>query len=141
MKHPVAGIGELRMLEFSVFIESGNQGSLRAIEFSMLPFDPKRIFTVGASAGGLRGNHAHKQCTQLLCCITGSVIVQCTDAENTSNVELKPNGDALLIPPGIWSSQTYEKDNSSLLVICDQPFDEDDYIRDFEKYRSLRKSK
>lgn len=37
----------------------------------------------------------------------------------------------------IWATQRYTEPDSQLLVICDQNFDEVDYIRDFEEFMSL----
>ena len=34
-----------------------------------VPFDIRRVFSVTAEAGDIRGDHAHKQCTQLLVCL------------------------------------------------------------------------
>ncbi len=51
---------------------------------------------------------------------------------------LDVSNQGLLIPPGIWASQTYIDNNSSLLVLCDQPFSEADYIRNYDEYLQYR---
>jgi len=103
-------------------------------EFLTFPFAVSRVFTVGANAGGLRGQHAHRKCTQLLVCISGQILVACDDSHQNAKFTLNPNSDALLLPPGIWSSQSYELDSSSLVVFCDYPYDEADYIRDLKNF-------
>ena len=43
----------------------------------------------------------------------------------------------LIIYPMVWAEQYYLKNNTILTVICDQKFDENDYIRNYQKYLSL----
>jgi hypothetical protein len=44
----------------------------------------------------------------------------------------------LLVPPGIWAEEIYEKPHSVLAVLCDRPYEEGDYIRDFEEFKAYR---
>ena len=51
-----------------------NNGALCAYETGdKVPFVIKRVFTVNAQQGDVRGNHAHSECTQLLVCVSGAV--------------------------------------------------------------------
>lgn len=129
---------DIELISFPIFMEQTEQGILRSFEMSLMPFDVKRIFTVRADAGGLRGQHAHRECAQLLVCISGQVSVLCNDSRHEVNYTLRPQSDALLLPPGIWSHQAYDFDSSSLLVFCDYPFDEADYIRDYGVFLNLK---
>jgi len=99
-----------------------------------IPFEIKRIFIVEAGAGQLRGKHSHRKCRQLLICSHGRVDVRCTDGEWEKIFLLNEPSTALLIPSGIWAEQTYTQQSNTLTVLCDLPYDEDDYIRDFEQY-------
>ena len=45
---------------------------------------------------------------------------------------------ALLVPPGIWAEQVYEGDDTVLMVLCDLPYDEADYIRDYTEFLAFR---
>ena len=42
-----------------------------------VPFIIQRVFTVAAKSGHARGDHAHRQCTQLLVCVSGRIRVSC----------------------------------------------------------------
>ena len=113
-----------------------------------IPFKVHRLLHIdNVPNGTTRGEHAHKNCTQLLACTKGKVTVTTTELseDKTSLVEktqtLTPPGatwtdtDFLVIPPLTWSKQTYE-DDASLAVICSRKYDEDSYIRDYEDFKN-----
>lgn len=105
-----------------------------------VPFAIARVFVVRAPVDAVRGQHAHKACTQLLTCPTGSVEVVCDDGSETASYILDRPEIGLLIPPSIWAQQTYRDPGSVLTVLCDRPYEAEDYIRDypqFQAYRSL----
>ena len=95
-----------------------------------VPFSIARVFTVIANKGSVRGDHAHYRCTQLLVCLSGAILVTCFDGRVTEKVHLENNGEGILIPPGIWATQEYQKDNSVMMVLCDRSYEPEDYIRD-----------
>ena len=100
-----------------------------------VPFSIKRVFVVRGFEGAVRGQHAHKTCSQFLTCPYGSVEVLCNDASDELLITLDRPEVGLLIPPSIWAKQTYLKDNSVLTVLCDKPYDAKDYIRNFDEYK------
>jgi dTDP-4-dehydrorhamnose 3,5-epimerase-like enzyme len=113
-------------------------GNLTVIQsFSDVPFPFFRIFYVNGMLGSVRGQHAHKECSQFLTCPVGSVSISCDDGKEKKIFILDRPNCGLLIPPGIWAEQTYMKDKSLLLVLCDKEYNESEYIRnynDFIKY-------
>jgi hypothetical protein len=78
--------------------------------------------------------HAHRQCQQLLICSFGEIEVSCTNGGWNRLYSLNNSTDALLIPAGVWATQKYIKKKNILTVICDTPYKESDYIRDFSVY-------
>ena len=100
-----------------------------------IPFSIARVFVVRASAGSIRGDHAHKACTQFLTCPFGVVEVRCDDGNNTAVFILDKPEIGLLIPPSIWARQSYMQANSVLTVLCDRPYESLDYIRDYENFK------
>ncbi len=131
-------IDDVSKVDFPFFNESN--GSLLVMEGGgVVPFAIARVFLVKAEAGSIRGNHAHYECFQLLQCSSGSISVTCSDAAASVIYCLDAPNQGLLIPPGIWASQSYVDSNSSLIVLCDKPFSEADYMRDYEKYLQFRK--
>lgn len=100
--------------------------------------DLRRVFVVSGHGGAVRGKHAHKELTQILVCLSGACRVTCDDGEARQEVLLDRPERALVIPPGIWATQHYIEPTNVLMVLCDLPFDEGDYIRDYVKFKAFR---
>ena len=122
------------------FNEAISQGTLRVIEGNDVPFSIQRVFTVLADIDGKRGEHAHKECNQLLTCVSGAIDLLCDDGNQRQTIKLRPDSDGVWVKSGIWAEQTYLENHSVLLVICDQPYDESDYIRDYDKFLEWKKN-
>ena len=103
----------LNKYSYPCIIEEKEQGILRVFESDDIPFEVKRVFTViNAKGSSKRGEHAHKKCNQLICCVAGEVNLICNDGENKDERLLSSESEAVLIPCGIWAEQDYLKDNS-----------------------------
>ena len=125
----------LKSFIFPCITEDKDQGVLRVFESQDIPFTIKRVFTVvNAKGGSKRGQHAHKKCNQLICCVAGKVNLICDDGNTQIETLLTPSNEAVLVPCGIWAAQDYLKDNSVIIVFCDQPYDENDYMRVYDEY-------
>ena len=120
---------------FPSIVDEKEQGILRVFESDNIPFVVKRVFSVvNAQGGSKRGQHAHKKCNQLICCVAGEVNLRCDDGNTQIEILLTPSNEAVLVPCGIWAVQDYIQDNSVIIVFCDQPYDENDYIRVYDEY-------
>jgi dTDP-4-dehydrorhamnose 3,5-epimerase-like enzyme len=125
----------LRTIHFPTFEDSN--GVLGIYEgMAHVPFDIKRVFTVSANENDIRGEHAHKKCTQLLICVSGEIRVDCDDGIQVSQYLLSGLSKGLLIPPCTWAKEEYLTDNAVLMVLCDRGYEADDYIRDFEEFKN-----
>lgn len=130
----------VKKYEYPSIVEKKAQGTLRVFESDDLPFTAKRVFTVvNAKRGSKRGQHAHKKCNQLICCVSGEINLICDDGKEKLEILLSPESGAILVPCGIWAEQDYLKDNSVIIVFCDQPYDENDYIRVYDEYLEWKK--
>jgi len=105
-----------------------------------LSFASVRLFTVRGNKGAVRGRHAHKRCTQFLICVHGEIDVECDDGSGKRLTVLDRGNKGLLIPPSIWSTETYCTDGAVLAVLCDRLYEEDDYIRDYDQFLTWRRS-
>lgn len=104
-----------------------------------IPFPVRRMFAVTAvSPGERRGHHAHRQLNQMLICMSGSIDVVTDDGHERRTYRLDHLSRGLHVPPGIWAEQTYEGPGTVLLVLCDQPYDEADYIREYDQFLAYR---
>lgn len=104
-----------------------------------VPFRVERVFNVMARKGDIRGDHAHKKCSQLMVCVVGTIRVICDNGIRKSEHMLTDMNVGLLVPPGVWAQQQYLTDNATLMVLCDRPYEPDDYIRkhaDFKEFFS-----
>lgn len=131
--------GKLHFIKIINFPEmKGVNGGLYIYESEkIIPFNIKRTFLVRANSGDVRGGHSHKNCSQLLICINGRIIVSCEDANEKISYELSDPSHGLLIPPGIWATQNYIENESMLLVFCDRLYEEFDYIRDYCAFKNM----
>jgi len=106
-----------------------------------VPFAIARAFVVRASTGSIRGQHAHKACSQLMTCLNGIVAIHCDDGHSVVTHTLDRMDQGLLVPPGIWAECRYQSSAAVLMVLCDRPYEIEDYIRDhaeFKKYRGIK---
>lgn len=102
-----------------------------------VPFEIQRVFTVSAALGDIRGAHAHKQCSQLLVCVSGEIRVACDDGSLVTHYVLGSMNSGLLVPPGIWATEEYMTDGAVMMVLCDRKYEEGDYIRDYAEFRDF----
>ena len=107
-----------------------------------VPFPIRRVFTVHARRAGLvGGKHAHRVCQQLLVCVHGACEVTCAATLDERRVyRLDQPDQGLLIPASIWGEQRYLTADTVLMVLCDQPYDAKDYLRDPDDYTRYRRS-
>ena len=100
----------------------------------------KRSFLINCVEKATRGKHALKKLTQFLVCVSGVCNIICDDGISRKEITLNSPDRVLTVPNQIWAEQEYLVKNTSLLVMCDDIFDEDDYIRDYEKFKDFRKN-
>tara|TARA_A100001035_G_C27418481_1_gene336127 strand:- start:41 stop:457 length:417 start_codon:yes stop_codon:yes gene_type:complete len=131
-------VKDLKFLDLD--IKSDNRGDLIAIEFEKHFNVPiKRSFLVFGEINTIRGNHAHIECNQFLCCLSGSCEIRCDDGINSYSQVLNNPSKIIKIPNMIWSSQRYISEHTILLVFCDLDYCEKDYIRNYKNYLTFRK--
>lgn len=119
-----------------------NNGELCVYEGeSSVPFAIKRVFTVAAPLNSDRGQHAHKECIQLLVCLSGKVLVTCDDGIKKTEHYLEDMNSGLLIPAGIWAEQKYLTENTLMMVFCSLPYAESDYLRDYQAFKLFKISR
>lgn len=110
-------------------------GDLGVLELNEIPFEPKRIYWVTNFIPGVsRGNHAHRTLRQAFLVLQGSVVFQIFEGRECTEIQLDEGGKGFIMPPASWRTFSSNTNSSVLLVICDQPFNQLDYIRDWEAY-------
>jgi len=105
---------------------------------AQVPFAIARMFTVAAPTDAERGKHAHRLCSQFMVCVNGAVDVVCDDGREQRTFKLNRGHLGLLVPPMIWNNVIFRESNSVLVVLCNRPYEADDYIHDYVEFLKLR---
>lgn len=115
---------------------SDRKGNITVIENGQdLPFDVNRVYYLYDVPGGeSRGAHAHKECHQFLVAASGSFEVALDDGNYKRQVSLNRANVGLHIPPRVWASELNFSSGAICLVLASHPYDETDYIRDYNEF-------
>lgn len=84
-----------------------------------------------------RGFHAHKQLSQLLIILTGTISLTLDNLTVEADFGLSA-GENILIEPGVWREFVSKEQGASLLVLASENYNEDDYIRNYEDFRKWK---
>lgn len=111
------------------------RGNLSVIEGSVIPFTIRRVYYLyDVPSGAERGGHAHKKQQEFIIALSGSfeVVLNNGSAELVYHL-FKPN-EGLYVPINTWRELRNFSAGSVCLVVSSAEFDEEDYIRDFQKF-------
>lgn len=128
------------IIELPKFID--RRGNLSVVEENLnVPFTIRRVYYIYDVPGGeSRGEHAHKNLSQLIIAISGSFTVVLDDGIEQREFFLNKPYLGLTIPPGYWRKLEDFSSGSVALVICSELYDPDDYIFDYEEFLSFRQN-
>jgi hypothetical protein len=116
-------------------IEDKDTGMLSFLDFSSLPWIPQRIYWLQEFQNGAsRGHHAHKKLSQVFVLVRGTLSLDIYAGLKKVTVKMNKNSSQVLLQPGLWRVIRDASPDAVLLVLADAPYDEDDYIRDWEAY-------
>lgn len=119
------------------------RGNLSFIEEeNQIPFKIARTYWIYDVPGGeVRGAHAYKTLQEFIVALSGSFDVVLHDGKQEHRFHLNRSYHGLYVPKMYWRSMENFSTNSLALVMADKPYDENDYIRNFEGFKSLRNEK
>lgn len=134
---PVTPIGERGVAIHRMPVVADMRGSLSVGEFAKhIPFMPRRYFFVfGVPSRETRGEHAHRECHQMLFCAHGSLAVVVDDGRTREEIVLNDPGVGLYLPPMVWGIQYKYSADAVLLVLASHDYAAADYIRDYDEFR------
>ena len=114
------------------------RGILRVIEHFRLPFEPKRQFYVSdVPTNSVRGAHAHIKCHQILFILNGGITCRIIDSAGERQQDLSNTSGFLHLPPMTWAEQFNFAPGTVMGCLASEPYDEEDYINDFEEFQRL----
>ncbi len=118
------------------------RGQLVALEeFKDIPFTIRRVYYMyDTEKGVVRGRHAHKSLEQILICIHGACKIRLDNGTEKKVVPLEKPYEGLYIPGSLWREMYDFSPDAVLLVLASQLYNEEDYIRDYDKFLETLKS-
>ncbi|WET03771.1 FdtA/QdtA family cupin domain-containing protein [Flavobacterium sp. YJ01] len=115
------------------------RGNLSVIEGNTIPFVSKRVYYLyDVPSGSKRGGHAHIEQKEFLIALSGSFDVVLKDGKTIKTVTLNKPNVGLLIVSGIWRELKNFSSGSVCLVLSSDEFSEEDYIREYKKFRLFK---
>ena len=105
-----------------------------------IPFNVSRVYWVyDVPAGESRGGHAHKQCREFIVAASGSFTVTLDDGYTQTTYHLNHPWQGLYVETGVWRTLNDFSSGAVCLVLASDPFEEDDYIRDYNDFLATLK--
>jgi hypothetical protein len=114
-------------------------GSLTSVNGAVeVPFEIRRVFFLyDVVAGAERGGHAHRELEQVWVAALGSFRAVLDDGRERQTVDLRQPNVGLYIPPMVWTELVDFASGTICVVLASQPYDESEYVRDYERFRRL----
>lgn len=125
-----------RVIDFKIF--GDERGSLTALQGNKeIPFDIKRVFYIYDTKGKnvVRGDHANRKTKFVLVMLSGSCDVRVFNNQGSiaETVKLNAPNKGLYLNNMVWKEMTNFTDGSVMLVLASEPFDEFEYIDNYEE--------
>jgi dTDP-4-dehydrorhamnose 3,5-epimerase len=123
----------------SLPVRGDARGSLVSLEQATgVPFEIARVYFVFDTQPGVsRGFHAHRQLRQLVFCVAGSCTMVLDDGRARSELRLDRPEVAVEIGPMVWHEMHDFSSDCIMAVLAEAPYDESDYIRDYDQFAEL----
>lgn len=125
----------VEMLEFNQ--HGDDRGKLVVIEGQHdVPFDIKRIFYIyGSDNEVIRGQHANRKTEFVLINVAGQSKVKVRDGKGNEAVfALNRPHTGIYLPSMVWKDMYDFSEDSVLLVLASEHYDNSEYIRDYEQF-------
>ena len=115
------------------------RGNLSFFENSnQIPFDIKRTYWIYDVPGGeTRGGHAFMASHELIVALSGSFDIVLHDGNKEKKYSLNRSYHGLYVPNLLWRRLENFSTNSLALIVSSISYDGDDYIRDFEEFKTI----
>lgn len=108
-----------------------------AEQYKHVPFKIERTYWIYDVPGGeARGGHAYKENEEFIIALSGSFDVILDNGVEKKTYSLNRSYYGLYVPKGIWREMNNFSTNSLALVLSSTPYNENDYIRDYEQFKT-----
>lgn len=129
MKHPT-------IIELPKFTDP--RGNLSFLENeNQIPFNVARSYWIYDVPGGeTRGGHAFKENEEFIIALSGAFDVVLNNGKEKLRFQLNRSYYGLYVPKGWWREMENFSTNSVAFVLSSIQYDENDYIRNYEEFKS-----
>lgn len=127
--------GSVRMIDLPVI--SDPRGDLTFVEGGThVPFQIRRVYYLyNVPVDSERGGHAHKELEQVVFALSGSFRITVDDGRDRQEIWLRDPRRGLHISRMIWREMDAFSQGAVCMVLASMPYDEGDYIRDYDVFR------
>lgn len=108
-----------------------------------IPFIIKRFYFINQlqDPKAIRGKHAHKKLDQIIFCVNGSFEIMLDDGENKRKFFMDNPSVGIRLRGKVWHTMSKFSPDCVILVITDDYYIEEDYIRDYDEFLHYVKAK
>lgn len=132
-------LDQVQIIELPKIVDE--RGNLSFFENNkQIPFKIERTYWIYDVPGGQsRGGHAYKTLKEVIIALSGSFDVVLDDGEFKKTYTLNRSYFGLLVPQLIWRKMENFSTNSLSLIVADQEYNETEYIRNYDEFKSLKR--
>ena len=107
---------------------------------NQIPFEIKRVYWIYDVPGGeFRGGHAYRENEEFIVAMSGSFDVVVDDGSEEKIFSLNRSYYGLYVPKMHWREINNFSTNSLALIVSNTEYNENDYIREYDKFCAVRK--
>lgn len=114
-----------------------DKGRLIAFEKGVhAPFEVRRAFYIfDSKSDAVRGCHANRKSQFLMMVLSGSCRVRVETDKESVDFLLNTPRQALYLDAMVWKEMYEFSYNATLLVLSSEPYNEDEYVRDYDEWK------
>lgn len=131
-------IDSVKMVELPKYTDP--RGNLSFVEqLNHIPFEIKRTYWIYDVPGGeARGGHAFRKNEEFIVALSGAFEVVVDDGKQKKLFQLNRSYYGLFVPAGLWREIQNFSTNSLALEFGSIHYDENDYVRSYDKFLKLK---
>ena len=109
-------------------------------EKKKINFAIKRVYIIkNLISQNIREGHAHKKLNQIYSILSGKAKIRFDDGKKKKTIYLDDSNKSVYVKNGTWRDIVYLQKNTVLMVLCDDVYKKEDYIRNYIKYKKWKK--
>jgi dTDP-4-dehydrorhamnose 3,5-epimerase-like enzyme len=109
-----------------------------AEQYKQVPFKIERTYWIYDVPGGeARGGHAYRENEEFIIALSGSFDVVLDNGREKQTFSLNRSYYGLYVPKGYWREMNNFSTNSFALILASTPYKPEDYIMDYQQFKTL----